>query len=130
MKTVNVKNIESRIACINSTLKNKSFTNYVLPIQLKQLRFEEDCLRKLLELINNKPVSSKSVDLPRSFYGTIQSGKPVSDGCKVPEGWKLVPVDPTDKMINAALGIGGFTIRSTYTSMISAAPAAPGGQDD
>ncbi len=58
------------------------------------------------------------------------TAQPVSDGYKVPEGWKLVPVVPTDKMINAALGIGGFTIRSTYTSMISAAPAAPGGQDD
>ncbi|MGP2520503.1 hypothetical protein ACTUSX_11520 [Pantoea ananatis] len=58
------------------------------------------------------------------------AAQPVSDGYKVPEGWKLVPVVPTDKMINAALGIGGFTIRSTYTSMISAAPASPGGQDD
>lgn len=41
---------------------------------------------------------------------------------KVREGWKMVPVEPTDSMINAALKIGCLTIRSTYSSMLAAAP--------
>ncbi|KAF2282289.1 hypothetical protein GH714_044133 [Hevea brasiliensis] len=31
----------------------------------------------------------------RTLYATAQ---PVSDGCKVPEGWKLVPIEPTTEM--------------------------------
>lgn len=27
------------------------------------------------------------------------TAQPVSDGCKVPEGWKLVPIDPTEEML-------------------------------
>lgn len=29
------------------------------------------------------------------------TAQPVSDGCKVQEGWKLVPVEPTEKMLIA-----------------------------
>lgn len=55
------------------------------------------------------------------------TAQPVSDGCKVPEGWKLVPIEPTDKMINAALESGSFTFRTAYAAMLA---AAPGGQDE
>lgn len=27
------------------------------------------------------------------------TAQPVSDGCKVPEGWRLVPIEPTDEML-------------------------------
>ncbi|MGG6135501.1 hypothetical protein ACQV2E_06440 [Pantoea allii] len=29
------------------------------------------------------------------------TAQPVSDGCKVQDGWKLVPVEPTEKMLIA-----------------------------
>ncbi len=67
MKTVNVENIEKRIANINSALKNSALTKYMLPIELKQLRFEEDCLCKLLELMENKNELSNLVELPHPF---------------------------------------------------------------
>src|SRR3990167_2699382 len=52
--------------------------------------------------------------------------------CSVPDGWRLVPIDPTPKMISAA-GCG-WVIRNTelrkrlkvYRAMIDAAPNAPG----
>ncbi len=67
MKTVNIENIEKRIENVTSVLKNFSLTKYMLPIQLKQLRFERDCLRKLLELMENKPVSVNPVELPMAY---------------------------------------------------------------
>lgn len=95
---------------------------------LKSLVLEQD-----EQIRNYSDLLSYHIDRQVKAEAEVQrlnpTAQPVSDGCKVPEGWKLVPIVPTDKMINAALGIGGFTIRSAYTSMISAAPAAPGGQD-
>ncbi|MGU9759178.1 hypothetical protein ACV1BL_16805 [Serratia marcescens] len=48
--------------------------------------------------------------------------QPVSSGYKLPEGWKLVPVEPTAEMINAALASGALSIRSAYRLMLAAAP--------
>ena len=48
--------------------------------------------------------------------------QPVSGGYKLPEGWKLVPVEPTAEMINAALASGALSIRSAYRLMLAAAP--------
>lgn len=62
MKTVNVENIEKRIDWINSILKNDSFKKYTLPAQLKALRFERDCLCKLLGLMENKNEFPNPVD--------------------------------------------------------------------
>ncbi|NMT27359.1 hypothetical protein [Serratia marcescens] len=53
--------------------------------------------------------------------------QPVSSGYKLPEGWKLVPVEPTAEMINAALASGALSIRSAYRLMLAAAPE--GGND-
>jgi hypothetical protein len=54
-------------------------------------------------------------------------------GAHIPEGWKLVPMKPTEEMVRAArerfhgaaarhLGIGEGTYRGTYEAMIAAAP--------
>ncbi|MGQ5810454.1 hypothetical protein ACUNIU_21460 [Serratia sp. IR-2025] len=40
----------------------------------------------------------------------------------IPDGWKLVPVDPTTEMINAALASGAISIRTAYSAMLAAAP--------
>ncbi|MGP2846195.1 hypothetical protein ACTVNB_25520, partial [Serratia nematodiphila] len=53
--------------------------------------------------------------------------QPVNQGYKLPEGWKLVPVEPTAEMINAALASGALSIRSAYRLMLAAAPE--GGND-
>lgn len=43
-------------------------------------------------------------------------------GEKSPDGWELVPVEPTTEMIDAALSMQGFTIKAAYKAMIAAAP--------
>ncbi|HHK7967014.1 TPA: hypothetical protein ACQVG6_003495 [Serratia marcescens] len=53
--------------------------------------------------------------------------QPVSSGYKLPEGWKLVPVEPTAEMINAALASGALSIRTVYRVMLAAAPEGGNG---
>ncbi|EOE2144734.1 hypothetical protein ACKCRG_003967 [Serratia marcescens] len=53
--------------------------------------------------------------------------QPVSSGYtfnspEIPDGWKLVPVEPTAEMINAALASGALSIRTAYREMLAAAP--------
>jgi len=46
----------------------------------------------------------------------------------VPDGWKLVPVEPTEAMLDAAYSHPASTedrMRKQYASMLAAAPAAP-----
>lgn len=51
-------------------------------------------------------------------------------GAGVPEGWRLVPVEPTDKMIwegGSALHDRGEDTTGIYRAMLSAAPPVPAG---
>ena len=76
-----------------------------------------------------------------SFYSPDEGGEPCPDCCSpvqqvsVPDGWKLVPVDPTPEMISAgsdAAHAGGCDlyqltreVMNAYPAMLAAAPAAP-----
>lgn len=47
---------------------------------------------------------------------------------KVPEGWKLVPVEPTRQMLDEIHLVSEFTVKALaarYRAMLAAAPAAP-----
>ena len=45
------------------------------------------------------------------------------DGKMVPEGWQLVPVEPTIEMVQAATHSAvGFGTRAAYQAMLAAAP--------
>jgi len=53
-----------------------------------------------------------------------------SDATQAPEGWKLVPVEPTEEMLGEIDLIEGFTreaLTARYKAMLAAAPAAPVG---
>jgi len=45
----------------------------------------------------------------------------------VPDGWKIVPVDPTKDMLRAGQSVVGFWLNTVhcYSKMLAAAPAAP-----
>lgn len=45
----------------------------------------------------------------------------------IPDGWKLVPIDPTKDMLRAGQSVVGFWLNTVhcYSKMLSAAPAAP-----
>ena len=49
-------------------------------------------------------------------------------GKKEPEGWQLVPVEPTIEMVQAATHKSvGFGTRAAYQAMLAAAPKPEGG---
>lgn len=45
----------------------------------------------------------------------------------IPEGWQLVPIDPTKDMLRAGQSVVGFWLNTVhcYSKMLAAAPAAP-----
>jgi len=47
---------------------------------------------------------------------------------KVPEGWKLVPVEPTPEMLKASLHESKCRAWQIYKWMISASPSQEGGE--
>lgn len=48
--------------------------------------------------------------------------QPVSDPYKLPDGWKLVPIEPTAEMYEA--GDKQITTKQAWDSMLAAAPTA------
>ena len=49
----------------------------------------------------------------------------------VPEGWKLVPVEPTPEMLSGLVGPAGYCsmpLADAYKAMLAAAPGAGGGE--
>ncbi|MCV5514273.1 hypothetical protein OFN12_00260 [Escherichia coli] len=58
----------------------------------------------------------------QSFGNSEQLNSPV-----IPNGWKLVPIDPTKDMLRAGQSVVGFWLNTVhcYSKMLAAAPAAP-----
>lgn len=50
-----------------------------------------------------------------------------ADTTPIPNGWKLVPIDPTKDMLRAGQSVVGFWLNTVhcYSKMLAAAPAAP-----
>ncbi|EJN2431577.1 hypothetical protein NPF39_001011 [Salmonella enterica subsp. enterica serovar Uganda] len=50
-----------------------------------------------------------------------------ADTTAIPNGWKLVPIDPTKDMLRAGQSVVGFWLNTVhcYSKMLAAAPAAP-----
>lgn len=67
-----------------------------------------------------------SVDAYWHFWNAALDGAPVQQ-VSVPDGWKWVPVELTDKMHEAMVMTGG-TLQTVYRAMLNAAPAAPAAQ--
>lgn len=89
-------------------------------------------LEDVLEWINSLPVPTKSATANycrlKNFItdyraSMLQAGNsPV-----IPDGWKLVPIDPTKDMLRAGQSVVGFWLNTVhcYSKMLAAAPAAP-----
>ncbi|WP_438436569.1 hypothetical protein [Kluyvera georgiana] len=58
----------------------------------------------------------------QSFGNSEQLNSPV-----IPDGWQLVPIDPTKDMLRAGQSVVGFWLNTVhcYSKMLAAAPAAP-----
>lgn len=67
----------------------------------------------------------KSPELLERAAAALQRGS--VNTTHIPNGWKLVPIDPTKDMLRAGQSVVGFWLNTVhcYSKMLSAAPAAP-----
>jgi hypothetical protein len=88
------------------------------------------CVQDLDEVKRKHLVYEKGMDWKDPLY-TIPPAQPT-----IPKGWKLVPVEPTDAMVQAAFhldlsympGQEGADRAAVYRAMLAAAPEAPPAQ--
>ena len=96
------------------------------------------CGNSVLKVPPERPADSSSCDdveawfdegwnacraaMLQSFGNSEQLNSPV-----IPDGWKLVPIDPTKDMLRAGQSVVGFWLNTVhcYSKMLAAAPAAP-----
>lgn len=67
----------------------------------------------------------KSPELLERAAAALQRGS--VNTTNIPNGWKLVPIDPTKDMLRAGQSVVGFWLNTVhcYSKMLAAAPAAP-----
>lgn len=73
--------------------------------------------------------------VPTEHAGTMRGGTPLYTNPQpqqagVPEGWKLVPVEPTVEMRRAGTAANDGIVSDIYRAMLAAAPQPPSAQDD
>lgn len=120
-----LKAANRQISLMAELLRDSCDINKALgyPIDLRENDGKEDALSILSEHLD-KCESLLSSELPDHVAGA---------GKMVPEGWKLVPVKPTEEMITAALRnqkikyAARATYAGVYSAMLSAAPKPQGG---
>ncbi|MEH3814890.1 DUF551 domain-containing protein [Enterobacter roggenkampii] len=80
-------------------------------------RFQEAMLQN-----GNSPAQSDCCP-EQNYIAPAQDG----DSPVIPDGWKLVPIDPTKDMLRAGQSVVGFWLNTVhcYSKMLAAAPAAP-----
>lgn len=61
------------------------------------------------------------------FFHWLRVAYEAGDSPVIPDGWKLVPIDPTKDMLRAGQSVVGFWLNTVhcYSKMLAAAPAAP-----
>lgn len=74
----------------------------------------EDQVQEVLDLLNSELHGRVDYTLFSKIFDAVGS-------IDIPKGYKLVPVEPTCEMIDAAIGNNGH-IESIYRDMIGAAP--------
>ena len=72
----------------------------------------------------------KSPELLERAAAALQGGS--VDTSSIPNGWKLVPIDPTKDMLRAGQSVVGFWLNTVhcYSKMLAAAPPAPVSDED
>ena len=77
---------------------------------------------KLRDAVETIRSSGIAIDADKIFAERDVLNSPV-----IPDGWKLVPIDPTKDMLRAGQSVVGFWLNTVhcYSKMLSAAPAAP-----
>lgn len=97
-------------------------------------------MQDVLDMLINQPhavtAANQAEDMLRLSIGTAkhrvkgsaENHLPDTAKMVVPEGWQLVPVEPTIEMVQAATHKSvGFGTRAAYQAMLAAAPKPGGG---
>ena len=128
-----VKYAEKKISNLNLVIEQSAFTG------IKERLIEE---RQLAQIALDSLRGREAQGVPFSYYAngayydteratlkdSAEEITPLFTASQlpvVPEGWQLVPKEPTTKMLIA--GDGSFGTRHVYRDMLSAAPK-PGGE--
>ena len=96
----------------------------------------QDVLDMLINELHADTAANQAEDMLRLSIGTakyrVKGGAENHSpgvGNMVPDGWQLVPVEPTIEMVQAATNSAvGFGTRAAYQAMLSAAPKPEGGE--
>lgn len=80
------------------------------------------CRAAMLQGGNHTEQHLEMVDHSDDANKMVAGNSPV-----IPNGWKLVPIDPTKDMLRAGQSVVGFWLNTVhcYSKMLTAAPAAP-----
>lgn len=80
------------------------------------------CRAAMLQGGNHTEQHLEMVDHSDDANKMVAGNSPV-----IPNGWKLVPIDPTKDMLRAGQSVVGFWLNTVhcYSKMLAAAPAAP-----
>lgn len=66
------------------------------------------------------------IDVQLAEFALAAFTQPAIPALKLPDGWKLVPVEPTQEMVDACFeGTSTGGIQRGYREMLAASPAAP-----
>lgn len=91
-------------------------------------RQRNELLKALKETVKHCPLYTKFRDDIETLIRSIESNSPIPVSASVPEGWKLVPVEPTIEMTKAGIRAIDPTrceredAEQCYIAMLAAAP--------
>lgn len=73
----------------------------------------------------------KAIEVADSLRAIVAINAAPSDGVTIPAGWRLVPIEPTEAMLDAGQAVDGtITARDVYVAMLTASPAPPVSQTE
>ncbi|ESK04042.1 hypothetical protein [Escherichia coli] len=89
---------------------------------IAEVRGWNACRAAMLQGGNHTEQHLEMVDHSDDANKMVAGNSPV-----IPNGWKLVPIDPTKDMLRAGQSVVGFWLNTVhcYSKMLAAAPAAP-----
>lgn len=92
-----------------------------------------DAMRQTLAMLrvtsHGPSAANKAEEMLHAAICSLGAGHSPDAGKMVPDGWQLVPLDPTIEMISAATRDSvGFGSRAAYQAMLAAAPKLGGGE--
>lgn len=88
------------------------------------LHMAADAIEDLLKNGNSDSSAAVWFDMPGKLRAAMLNAGPVTEAT-VPDGWKLVPVDATRAMIDAARRVEEDGYDAMHKAMLASAPAAP-----